>query len=167
MNFIRIIKHLLLKNQCFRRTIQSYSGMSSSWAERKIYYAGRNSSWLPAHILPLGIFVTLTFATKSYPQSKIWDGYLQSRFTDDYQDATGFSIRRAKLWVTGQVPVPGNWLYKVQGIFSYQNVGSFTFKDQAQATGTEEEILSEFLRIRDEIQNKFQQFYQQKIVREN
>lgn len=37
------------------------------------------------------------------------------------------------------------------------------FDDPASATGTDEEILSEFRRIRDEIQNKFRQFYQQNI----
>lgn len=37
------------------------------------------------------------------------------------------------------------------------------FDDPAEATGTEEEILSEFRRVRDEIQNRFQQFYRQKI----
>lgn len=39
----------------------------------------------------------------------------------------------------------------------------FGFDDPAEATGTEEEILSEFRRVRDEIQNSFQQFYSQKI----
>ena len=39
----------------------------------------------------------------------------------------------------------------------------FGFDDPAEATGTEEEVLSEFRRVRDEIRNRFQQFYQQKI----
>lgn len=33
------------------------------------------------------------------------------------------------------------------------------FEDPAEATGTEEEILSAFRRIRDEIKNKFYEFY--------
>lgn len=41
------------------------------------------------------------------------------------------------------------------------------FDDPAEATGTDEEILSEFRRVRDEIRNHFQQFYQQNIKNEN
>ena len=37
------------------------------------------------------------------------------------------------------------------------------FDDPAEAVGTEEEILSEFRRIRDEIQSRFQQFYNEEI----
>lgn len=37
------------------------------------------------------------------------------------------------------------------------------FDDPAEATGTEEEILSEFRRIRDEIYREFKQFYNSKI----
>jgi arsenate reductase len=37
------------------------------------------------------------------------------------------------------------------------------FDDPAEATGTEEEVFSEFRRIRDEIQIRFQQFYNEKI----
>lgn len=37
------------------------------------------------------------------------------------------------------------------------------FDDPAEATGTDKEILSEFRRVRDEIQNRFLQFYRQKI----
>ena len=39
----------------------------------------------------------------------------------------------------------------------------FGFDDPAEATGTEEQILSEFRRVRDETQNQFQQFYREKI----
>jgi arsenate reductase len=37
------------------------------------------------------------------------------------------------------------------------------FEDPAEATGTEEEILSEFRRIRDEIKKDFYEFYIEKI----
>ncbi len=37
------------------------------------------------------------------------------------------------------------------------------FDDPAEARGSEEEILSEFRRIRDEIRERFQQFYNDKI----
>lgn len=37
------------------------------------------------------------------------------------------------------------------------------FDDPAEATGTEEEILSEFRRIRDEIRERFYQFYRENL----
>lgn len=37
------------------------------------------------------------------------------------------------------------------------------FDDPAEATGSEEEILSEFRRIREEIRERFQQFYQERV----
>ncbi|NIP28864.1 MAG: arsenate reductase ArsC, partial [Phycisphaerae bacterium] len=37
------------------------------------------------------------------------------------------------------------------------------FEDPAEATGTDEEMLSVFRRIRDEIRNKFQQFHNEQI----
>ncbi|MHB8931373.1 MAG: arsenate reductase ArsC [Melioribacteraceae bacterium] len=37
------------------------------------------------------------------------------------------------------------------------------FEDPADATGTEEEILSEFRRIRDEIKNDFYKFYEENL----
>ncbi|RMD99414.1 MAG: arsenate reductase ArsC [Calditrichaeota bacterium] len=40
------------------------------------------------------------------------------------------------------------------------------FDDPAEATGTEEEILAEFRRIRDEIHARFRQFYDEKIKEE-
>lgn len=41
------------------------------------------------------------------------------------------------------------------------------FDDPAEATGTEDEIFSIFRHVRDEIQNRFQQFYRQKINKES
>ncbi len=41
------------------------------------------------------------------------------------------------------------------------------FDDPAEATGTKEEILSEFRRIRDEIKERFGEFYQQKCANKN
>ncbi len=58
-----------------------------------------------------------------------WNGYMQTRFADDYRDLTGFSIRRAKLWVKGKAPLPGNWFYKVQGLFRYQTGGAYSLQD--------------------------------------
>ncbi|MHB1686423.1 MAG: arsenate reductase ArsC [Ignavibacteriaceae bacterium] len=39
------------------------------------------------------------------------------------------------------------------------------FEDPAEATGTEEEILSEFRKVRDQIKNKFLEFYNKEIKR--
>jgi arsenate reductase len=41
------------------------------------------------------------------------------------------------------------------------------FDDPAEATGTEEEILSEFRRVRDEIRSRFEEFYRERIARNN
>jgi arsenate reductase len=38
------------------------------------------------------------------------------------------------------------------------------FDDPAEAKGTEEEILAEFRRVRDEIRNQFQKFYSENLV---
>ncbi|NIA30997.1 MAG: arsenate reductase ArsC [Actinobacteria bacterium] len=39
------------------------------------------------------------------------------------------------------------------------------FEDPAEATGTEEQVLAEFRRIRDEIRRDFEKFYQENIKR--
>ena len=41
------------------------------------------------------------------------------------------------------------------------------FEDPAEATGTEDEILTIFRRIRDEIKRDFYKFYKNNIVKEN
>ena len=52
-------------------------------------------------------------------QQKIdWNGYLQYRFSENYIHQNDFSIRRAKLWMVGQLPFESNkWGFKVQSIF--------------------------------------------------
>ncbi len=40
------------------------------------------------------------------------------------------------------------------------------FDDPAEATGAEEEVMSVFRRVRDEIENKFQLFYKEKLAPE-
>jgi len=96
---------------------------------KKRYKPARDFGWRTGSVLLLWMIMALLFTSKSFSQSTSLNGYLQGRFTDDYREVTGFSIRRAKLWVAGQAPVPGNWFYKVQGIFKYQNEGSFTLQD--------------------------------------
>lgn len=57
-----------------------------------------------------------------------WNGYLQLRYSADNQQLSSFSVRRAKLWLKGSVPLP-HWSYKLQGIFRWQNSGAFILQD--------------------------------------
>ncbi len=58
-----------------------------------------------------------------------WNGYLQTRFSDNFLDNAGFSVRRAKLWVEGPAPVDSNLFFRIQGIFRYQTGGTFMLQD--------------------------------------
>ncbi len=129
MKLFQIIRYCSLKNKCSWGIKKINSKLISSLAGKKISHSGQNSGWHLRYILLPWMFLTFMLPIKSFPQSINLNSYLQSRFTDDYREVTGFSIRRAKLWVSGQAPVPGNWFYKVQGIFRYQNEGSFTLQD--------------------------------------
>ena len=76
------------------------------------------------------LFVVLTCVESSLAQEKVtWNGYLQTRFSDDFRSNTGFSIRRAKLWVAGPAPFDANMQFHVQGIFRYQTSGTFMLQD--------------------------------------
>ena len=66
----------------------------------------------------------------SFAQQKIsWNGYLQTRFSDDFRSNTGFSVRRAKIWVAGPTPVDSSLYFRMQGIFRYQTSGTFMLQD--------------------------------------
>ncbi len=74
--------------------------------------------------------ILLLFAQISVSQTKPeWGGYLQTRFSDDFRSNTGFSIRRAKLWVDGPTPVDSSLYFRMQGIFRYQTSGTFMLQD--------------------------------------
>jgi len=62
-----------------------------------------------------------TFSQNSMPK---WNGYLQTRFASDFDKSTEFIIRRAKLWIYGDVPKADFISYKVQ--MNYRS-----FKDDA------------------------------------
>jgi len=51
-------------------------------------------------------------------------GYIQTRFTTEFNDINDFIIRRAKLWVNGNVPGLENVSYKIQAVYR-------SFKDEA------------------------------------
>ena len=72
----------------------------------------------------------LLFSKGSFSQTRPeWGGYLQTRFSDDFRSNTGFSIRRAKLWIDGPVPDVTNLSFRMQGIFRYQTSGTFMLQD--------------------------------------
>jgi len=74
------------------------------------------------------IFTGLTFAEK---QSKTfeWNGYGQFRFYKINNNSQGFSVRRAKIWIKGNVPNVSDFRYKVMGIFKYNKTGYFGLLD--------------------------------------
>lgn len=78
-------------------------------------------------LLLLGAVIILFQGVPVNAQQKVnWNGYLQYRFTDNYLDQTNFSIRRAKLWLDGNLPTKiGDWSYKVQA--NFYNKQSFLF----------------------------------------
>ena len=82
---------------------------------------------------PLLLFtaaILALFPQALFSQSKVeWNGYLQTRFSDDFRSNSGFSIRRAKLWLDGPVPALENLYFRVQGIFRYQTSGTFILQD--------------------------------------
>ncbi|HKJ81223.1 MAG TPA: hypothetical protein VJ954_04320, partial [Ignavibacteriaceae bacterium] len=67
-------------------------------------------------IIILAISLFLEINVSVYAQQKInWNGYLQYRFSDNYLNQTNFSVRRAKFWVDGSLPINDrNWGYKLQ-----------------------------------------------------
>ncbi len=78
--------------------------------------------------LSSALFIMMSGA--SFAQPKVaWNGYLQTRFSDDFRSNTGFSIRRAKMWVAGPTPVDSNLSFRMQGIFRYQTSGTFMLQD--------------------------------------
>ncbi len=76
----------------------------------------------------LSVSLAIASSAVSFGQQKVeWNGYLQSRFSDDFRSTTGFSIRRAKLWVDGSAA--NDLSFRVQGIFRYQTSGTFMLQD--------------------------------------
>jgi len=73
-------------------------------------------------IVALSIFFTKPLFSQN-TETKI-HGYIQSRFTTDYDNVNDFMIRRAKLWVDGNAPGLENVSYKIQAVYR-------SFKDEA------------------------------------
>jgi len=57
-----------------------------------------------------------------------WHGYVQLRY-GRMDPGSGFSVRRAKLWMKGPVPGVARLSFKVQGIFRNGSSGAFVVQD--------------------------------------
>ncbi len=67
---------------------------------------------------------------KSFPEgTSNWNGYIQSRFTYNDGDNSGFMIRRAKLWIDGKAPMMDNVTYKMQAVYRSTTDDNFYFQD--------------------------------------
>jgi phosphate-selective porin len=74
--------------------------------------------------------LSAAFGAPSFVRAQAtWGGYLQTRFSSDFRSSTGFSVRRAKLYTTGVAPFDTNLTARMQGIFRWQNAGTFTLQD--------------------------------------
>ena len=58
-----------------------------------------------------------------------WNGYIQSRFTFNDGNSSGFMIRRAKLWIDGKAPIMDNVTYKMQVVYRSMTDDNFYFQD--------------------------------------
>lgn len=75
-------------------------------------------------------FVTAVSVPVVRAQDNIpWHGYIQTRYSENYDNLSSFRVRRAKLWLKGRAPIQGNWYYKMQAIFVEKNKGGFTLQD--------------------------------------
>ncbi len=80
------------------------------------------------------VFLVLIFLSAGIllAQQKVdWNGYLQYRFSDNYLDQANFSVRRAKAWLFGTIPIDtgSSWGYKMQAIFHQQVKYEFWLQD--------------------------------------
>lgn len=58
-----------------------------------------------------------------------WNGYLQTRISSDFNKNTEFTVRRAKLWIHGEVPHFNRISYKIQVVYRSFKDESFVFQD--------------------------------------
>lgn len=72
-------------------------------------------------LLTVGTTSTAFSQTSYWPH---WNGYIQTRFSSDFDNSSEFTIRRAKLWVYGTVPKADFITYKIQ--LNYRS-----FKDES------------------------------------
>ncbi|GAB4342574.1 MAG: hypothetical protein Kow0037_30080 [Calditrichia bacterium] len=58
-----------------------------------------------------------------------WNGYIQTRFHTDFDQQSGFQIRRGKLWLKGTLPHLGHLRYKFQVVYRSFKDKSFLVQD--------------------------------------
>jgi hypothetical protein len=93
--------------------------MSSQFGNMRI------TRWIAVLMILVGITNT-AFSQDSLFQ---WHGYLQTRFTSDFEKANELSIRRAKLWINGNVPDVSWMTYKVQAVYRSSKDAAIMLQD--------------------------------------
>lgn len=124
-------------NSCRSQMAEGF--LKSFDPELEVYSAGTNPS---KQVHPKAITVMNEVGidiSKNYP--KLVDQFLNDSF--DYVITVCDSAKEACPVFIGEV----------------KNLLHIGFEDPAEATGTEEEILNEFRKIRDEIKEEFKKFY--------
>lgn len=70
--------------------------------------------WSMTLLMSAVINLTASAQSENLPR---WNGYLQTRLASDFDKTTKFIIRRAKLWVYGNVPKVDYISYKFQMVY--------------------------------------------------
>ncbi len=79
----------------------------------------------------VALFYTISgFAHKKEWQNKVdWNGYTQLRGSSNFNDNTGFMLRRLKFWVKSTPDFSQHWSYKVQVLFTSWMQEKFFLQD--------------------------------------
>jgi len=76
------------------------------------------------------ILVAVFFNQNLFAQSNLsWNGYIQTRLNTDLRTHNEFMIRRAKLWLKGNVPNIDNLSFKIQAVFRSHKDNTFMIQD--------------------------------------
>ncbi len=75
-------------------------------------------------ILAATLFLNFKLTTVAKNNLPKWNGYIQNRYANDFDEISEFSVRRAKLWIYGDVPMLHFISYKIQVIYR-------SFKDES------------------------------------
>jgi len=130
---LKVKKIILCLSLYFLRGTPCY--LCGSLCNKKNNYTERHGEDTESRGVIFHLFFTSIFliglTSSSYAQQKVnWNGYLQYRFSDNYLNQTNFSVRRAKFWVDGSLPInDGNWGYKLQANFLQNSKYLFELQD--------------------------------------
>ena len=77
------------------------------------------------------IMVSVAMTNQAISQNNLpkWNGYLQTRLASDFDKSTEFTIRRAKLWIYGNIPKADYISYKFQMVYRSFKDESLMFQD--------------------------------------